>query len=36
LCNESHRLFKCDKFLNTQPRQWLKHVKQSNLCFNCL
>jgi hypothetical protein len=36
LCNESHSLFKCDKFLRMQPRQRLSHVKQLNLCFNCL
>jgi hypothetical protein len=36
LCNESHGMFKCDKFLRMQPRQRLNHAKQSNLCFNCL
>jgi diphosphomevalonate decarboxylase len=36
LCNESHRLFRCDKFLRMQPRQRYNYAKQSNLCFNCL
>jgi len=36
LCNGSHKLFKCDKFLNLQARQRYNHVKQSRLCFNCL
>jgi hypothetical protein len=36
LCNDSHRLFKCDKFLKLQPRQCLNYVKQQRLCFNCL
>jgi len=36
LCNGSHRLLKCDKFLKMQGRQCLKHTKQSGLCFNCL
>ena len=35
LCNESHRLFKCDKLLKMQAKQRLNHAKQS-LCFNCL
>jgi hypothetical protein len=35
LCNESHRWFKCDKFLRMQPRQQLNYAKQSNLCFVC-
>jgi hypothetical protein len=29
-------LFKCDKFLRMQPTQRFNHVKQLNLCFNCL
>jgi hypothetical protein len=36
LCNESHRLFKCDKFIKMQPQQCLTQVKQLRLCFNCL
>jgi hypothetical protein len=36
LCNGSHRLFKCEKFLKLQPRQRHNHVKQQGLCFNCL
>jgi hypothetical protein len=36
LCSESHRLFKCDKFLRMQPRRRLTYAKQLNLCFNCL
>jgi hypothetical protein len=36
LCNESRRLFKCDKFLNIQPRQRHNYAKQQGLCFNCL
>jgi len=36
LCNGSHRLFKCDKFLKLQPQQRFNHAKQRRLCFNCL
>jgi len=36
LCNGSHRLFKCDKFLKLQPQQQFNHAKQRRLCFNCL
>jgi len=36
LCNESHRLFKCDKFLRMEAKQCLNYAKQSRLCFNCL
>jgi hypothetical protein len=36
LCNDSHRLFKCEKFLKLQPRQRHNHVKQQGMCFNCL
>jgi len=36
LCNGSHRLFKCDRFLKMQVKQRLNHVKQLGLCFNCL
>jgi len=36
LCNGSHRLFKCDKFLKMQARKRLNHAKQSGHCFNCL
>jgi hypothetical protein len=36
LCNESHRLFKCDKFLKLQPEQRHTQAKQLKLCFNCL
>jgi len=36
LCNGSHRLLKCDKFLKLQPQQCLHHAKQRRLCFNCL
>ena len=36
LCNGSHTLFKCDKFLKMQAKQRLNHAKQSGLCFNCL
>jgi hypothetical protein len=36
LCNGSHKLFKCDKFLKLRPRQRHNHAKQQGLCFNCL
>jgi len=36
LCNGSHRLFKCDRFLKLQPRQRLNRARQQRLCFNCL
>jgi len=36
LCNGSHRLFKCDKFIKMQAKQRLNHAKLSGLCFNCL
>jgi hypothetical protein len=36
LCNGSHRLFRCDKFLKLQPRQRLASVKQLRVFFNCL
>ena len=36
LCNGSHRLLKCDKYLKLQPKQCLSHVKLLGLCFNCL
>ena len=36
LCNESHRLFKCEAFLKMQPKQRLSQAKQLGLCFNCL
>jgi len=36
LCKDSHRLFKCEKFLRMEVKQSLNHVKQSKLCFNCL
>jgi len=36
LCNGSHRLFKCDKFLKMQAKQRFNLAKQSGLCFNCL
>jgi len=36
LCKESHRLFKCDKFLQLHVQQRLSYVKYSTLCFNCL
>jgi len=36
LCNGSHKLFKCDKFLKMQAKQRFKHAKQSGLCFDCL
>ena len=35
LCNGSHRLFKCDKFLKMQAKQRFNHAKQSGLCVNC-
>jgi len=31
LCKDSHRLFKCDKFLRMEVKQRLNHVKQSKL-----
>jgi diphosphomevalonate decarboxylase len=31
LCSESHRLFKCDKFLSMQPRRH-NYVKEQRLC----
>jgi len=36
LCKDSHRLFKCDKFLRMDVKQRLNYAKQSKLCFNCL
>jgi hypothetical protein len=36
MCKESHKLFKCDKFLKLQPKQRFNHVKRSRLSFNCL
>ena len=36
LCNGSHRLLKCDKFIKMQPKQRLSQAKQLGLCFNWL
>ena len=36
MCNESHRLFRCDRFLKLPPRQCANHAKQLGLYFNCL
>jgi len=36
LCKDSHRLFKCDKFLRMEVKQHLNYVKQTKLSFNCL
>ena len=36
LCKESHRLFKCDKFLRMEVKQRLNYAKLSRLCFSCL
>ena len=36
LCKQSHRLFRCDQFLDMMVQQRLHHVKQSRLCYNCL
>jgi hypothetical protein len=36
LCNESHKLLKCEEFHKLQPRQRFNHFKQKGLCFNCL
>jgi len=36
LCNRSHRLFHCDKFLKMQEKQRFNFAKQLRLCFNCL
>ena len=36
MCNASHRLFKCDRFIKMQPKQCLNCAKQLRLCFNCL
>jgi len=36
VCNGSHRLFKCDKFIKMQPKQRLTQAKELGLCFNCL
>jgi hypothetical protein len=36
LCNEPHKLLKCEKFHKLQPRQRFNHVRQRGLCFNCL
>ena len=33
LCNESHKFFKCDRFLKLQPKE---RANQLRLCFNCL
>jgi hypothetical protein len=36
VCNGSHRVFKCDKFIKMQLWQCLAQAKQLGLCFNCL
>ena len=36
LCNGSHRLFKCDKFLKMQAKQRFNYANQSGPCFSCL
>jgi len=36
LCNGSHRLLNCAKFLKMQTKQRLNHANQSGICFNCL
>jgi len=36
LYKESHRLFKCEKFLRIEVKQSLNFVKQWKLCFNSL
>jgi hypothetical protein len=36
LCNELHRMFKCDQFLNMQPRKRHNYAKEQGLCFNSL
>jgi len=36
LCQGSHSLFKCDKFLRMEVKQRLNYAKQSRLCFKCL
>jgi hypothetical protein len=36
VCNASHRLFKCDRFIKMQTKQHLNCVKKLKLCFNCL
>ena len=36
LCNRSHRLFKCEKFLKQPAKKRLSQAKQLGLCFNCL
>ena len=36
LCKETHRLFKCDKFLRIEVKQRLNYAKQSRLRFICL
>ena len=36
LCNGSHRLFHCDKFIKLQAKQRFSYAKQSGLCLNCL
>jgi hypothetical protein len=35
-CKEPHRLFKCNRFLNLQPKQRFTCAKQLGVCFNCL
>jgi len=36
LCNDSHFLFKCPKFLGFNVQQRIDHLKKEFLCFNCL
>jgi len=36
LCNGSHRLFNCDKFLKLQTQQLFNHAKQRRVCLSCL
>jgi hypothetical protein len=35
LCNESHRLYRCDQFSQLTPAERFNHVKKLKLCFNC-
>lgn len=36
LCKNDHYLFKCFEFLSLPVHKWIKFVKNSNLCYNCL
>ena len=36
LCQENHRISKCQKYKDKTPKERLTFVKEKKLCFNCL